>query len=117
MKIIKIKDDIFKTETLFILDCSPEEANCYLKKIGNKDFIDEHDENIDGELIKDSRYNVERIIWVRSFSRTRPSILIHEIFHLVIRICTDKGIPVSSDGDETGAYLMEFYVRKILKEL
>jgi len=46
--------------------------------------------------------------------------LVHELFHLVVRISEDKGVPIISNiqtgqvGDETSAYMLEYYYNEII---
>jgi isochorismate hydrolase len=114
-----IIEPVFKTEVLFISNCSIKEANKYLKKIGNKRLIDD-DENTAGCLIRDNN-NLFRIIWSENIKQKGE--VVHEIYHLITRILEDKGIPNVSNiqngmvGDETGAYLMEFYYNQIFNKL
>jgi hypothetical protein len=63
------------------------------------------------------------VLWL-SGAITKTEILpklSHEVFHHVLRVCRDKGIPTYPDidnliMDEPAAYLMEFYMREILKK-
>lgn len=117
MKIIHIEEEVFGTNVLILGDCSVEEANKHLVKIKNKYLIEE-DENMAGRLVKQND-NVYRILFLRDLSEENFPKLVHEIFHLVVRICDDKGVPIIPNiqtgqvGDETAAYLMEFYISKV----
>ena len=123
MKLIKILNDIFKLEILVIANCSTKEANEYFKKIKNKYFI-EDDKNTVGQLVK-AFHGQYRIIYLEKLNKSQRSRaeLVHELFHLVIRICEDKGVPnvpnihTGHCGDETGAYLIEFYYNKIMEKV
>lgn len=118
MKKFIIKEDVFKTVCLFIFNCNEDEYVEELKKYGIKE--NKVGEYVCGSVVKlgDKFF---RIIWVENAKNKEE--LMHEIFHLVIRICFDKGVPIRANietgecGDETAAYLMEFYVKKILEKL
>jgi hypothetical protein len=116
---IIIKDDVFKTEVLFIFNCSQKEFQRRVKRYGIEETgID----NYTSGTVIHAKQRFFRIVWVKKFSKNYLSEFIHELFHLVVRICDDKGVPIKANiemgecGDETAAYLMEFYVSKILGE-
>lgn len=117
-----IKDNIFKTEVLFITNCDAGEFIRQVRKYGIK--LKALDEYICGTVVKADR-KFFRIVWIKDFSRRPENVaeLVHEIFHLVVRICYDKGVPVRPNietgecGDETAAYLMEFYAKICLARL
>lgn len=123
MKKIKpflITDGVFKTEVLFLIGHTAEEANRYLRKIKNKHLFDEKEKNIAGMLLK-TNVDMYRIVFWPDGKNIYE--LVHELFHLVIRICEDKGVPnvpnihTGHCGDETGAYLIEFYLKEVLKKI
>jgi hypothetical protein len=123
MKKFIIKDEIFKTETLFIVNCSYQEFRRVAKKYGGKiddEFLDSY---ICGTVIRCK--NFFRIVWVEKVSKKPSDIgdIVHELFHLVVRILEDKGVPIKANtktgecGDETHAYLLESYVRQFLEKI
>lgn len=123
MKKIEIKDSVFKTAVVFIYNCSQKELNKYLKSVGARE-IEEKDNTL-GCLCR-TKEGIYRIIYVEKFNKKNVednAVLIHELFHLVIRICEDKGVPNVSNiqtgdcGDETGAYLIEFYYNSIINKV
>lgn len=125
MKTIKIKNPIYKCDVLVIYGCSPKECNDYLKrKKLAPDIRSEDDLDFVGTLYKTNQ-GVYRILYVDKISKTpaQLAILSHEVLHLVVEICSDKGIPVvgrSTDGwryDEASCYLLEFYMREILSKI
>lgn len=124
MKIIKIINDIFKLEILVVANCTTKEANKYLKKIDNKWFIECDTRDTVGQLVR-AFHGQYRIIYLEKLNKSQQSRaeLVHELFHLVIRICDDKGVPnvpnihTGHCGDETGAYLIEYYYNEIMKRL
>jgi len=120
-----ITDKVFLTEVLFFVNCKLEELGEKGKKWGLKkrDFKD-FDKDVVGMAIEPKK-RFFRIIWLRRFSgRVRDiGLLSHEIFHLVIDILENKEVGIKAirkkgnQGDETGAYLMGFYLKEALKFL
>jgi hypothetical protein len=117
MKTFIIKNPVFNAELLVIANCSPKEANKYLKKIKSKNFI-EDSESIAGQLValKDY-YNCVYL------NKLDLDVLVHELYHYVGTLCCRKGLEVISNfgrgesGSEAGAYLMQFYFNEISKKL
>jgi hypothetical protein len=118
--IFTIVDPLFKTEPVFILGCSAEKAEDFLKKECRARV--EIARGAGGMMITRDKYP-ERIVWsaYRPDSPAGTAVLLHELFHLVLRICSDKGVPVVSHhengecGDEAAAYLFEFFSRECLR--
>lgn len=112
MKSRVIHNEVFDVSTLFIYDCDTVTANRKLRKIGATEL--EGDEV--GAVLKAKNGN--HIVYFRSLED--KSAIVHELFHLVLRICEDRAIPVQATlengehGDETAAYMIDFYVRKLL---
>jgi len=119
MKIFTIKENIFKTEPLFILDCSYFEMINYLKRKYHIIIENEDESTTCGRMFTFDK-TPWRVVWTKN--KTLPEIF-HETFHLVTRICADKGIPIVAHfssgeiGDETAAYLFEFFSRTILRKI
>jgi hypothetical protein len=118
MKEFTIDEHIFKTSTVFLIGCSSKEFQKRLKRLGGKtNFVDGY---ICGTVIPSSE-GYFRIVWVED--KKDIGGIIHELTHLVVRICNDKGVPIKANietgdcGDETFAYLMEFYTNQIIKKL
>lgn len=120
MKIKKIINPIFKTELAIIYNCDRKTANKYLVSIKEREM--DEDDHCLGELIERDD-GMGRVIWLKSFhkdNKTEVSIFIHELFHYVIRLCDNRGIPITArvrgyPGDEAAAYLMEFYFNEFIK--
>jgi len=115
VKIFKITEPVFKTEPLFVIDCSFDQFTRYMKK----SYHCPTGENLgqSGQMFTFSKAPW-RVVWVEK----NKFVLLHEIFHLVTRICQDKGVPIISQmehgcGDETAAYLYEFFARRALKRI
>lgn len=118
MKIFTVPEPVFKTEPLFVLGCTHERLNAYLKQR----FKVEAGENI-GQLAQMFTFADRtpwRVVWSREIS---VPIVLHEVFHLVTRICQDKGVPILAHddhgncGDEAAAYLFEFFATAVLRKL
>ena len=120
MKVFTVEDPVFKTEPLFIGNCTNEEAMAYLHRRFKVRADIPHD--MGGTMLTFS-CSPWRVIWVRRFSGAVGdlAVVLHETFHLVTRICADRGIPVVAhhpdgmNGDETAAYLFEFFARAVLR--
>jgi hypothetical protein len=126
MKTFFIKEPIFKTRTLFIGNCSWKEVVKYLKKYKIKEDENSEDGNTAGTYRFYNKNTIcFRMIYTERMNKSPEdiAILVHEIFHLVVRICDWKGVPIYANGtegecgDETAAYLTEFFVRECLKKI
>lgn len=123
MKSFAIEEKVFKTNPYFVFGCTGEE----LKKEMNKQGVEIDAPTSYGTQIttKDKKGRNVRILWVEDIPRSIEAVaaLTHEIFHLVVRICRDKQVPIISNietgecGDETAAYLMEFFYEEAMKRL
>lgn len=109
---------MFKTEPLFVLGCSHAALSAYLHKRFKVDAGD--DVGQIGQMLTYSDKAPYRVVWAKSLAL--PPIL-HEVFHLVTRICADKGIPIRAhnehgeNADETAAYLFEFFATDVLRRV
>jgi len=117
-----VRDDIYKTDVLFIVGCNVEEFVRRMEKLGvESKRIDEY---VIGTVIPAGK-NLFRAVWVERFREGNIedyANLIHELFHLVTIICYDKQIPIKAYfdkecGDEAAAYLLEFYTKRCLDKL
>ena len=115
-----IKERTFKTRTLFVLNCGFKEFAKIVKSYGIE--VENLGKFINGMVLSsnDNKYFF-RTIWYEDAKDFGG--LIHEVFHLVVRICDDKGVPIKAHietgqcGDETAAYLLEFYTNEVFKKL
>jgi hypothetical protein len=114
----QVTDALFKTSPLFVLDCSHATLDAYLRRRFHLDA---------GEDVQQAGQMFTfaappwRVVWVAQAPHDLPTlaILLHEIVHLVTRICQDKGVPIKAQiaegfGDETAAYLFEFFAGQVL---
>lgn len=112
MRLFKVDNPVFKLEVLFCMDCNYESMREYM----NRRFRLQIPECDDHQQILGTSFTFGkppwRVVWVRYARHT--AVIVHEIVHLVTRICQDRGVPVVShhpngeSGDETLAYLIEF---------
>ena len=119
MTSFQIDDPMFKTAPLFVMSCSFDEFARYMRK----HFKIDVGLNVQqaGQMFTFDK-SPWRVVWVqhRPDNVRRLGTLLHEIFHLVTRICQDKGIPIKAqidegNGDETAAYLFDFFAREAFR--
>jgi hypothetical protein len=124
MKTFHVVEPVFKTDPLFILNCTYAEMVSYLKKNHGVEIKDDGNPCI-GTMLTFSK-KPWRVVWVREFSKKNPEnwgSLAHEIFHLVTRVMEDKGVTLRSHfdtgecGDEAAAYLYEHYFKSAYQQL
>lgn len=122
-KIFTVPNPVFKCNVLFICGYTIKELEKELKKRKVTDFKSEDLEDATGSQLtfENAKGNKLRVLWVESFDTSIGSIgvAVHEIFHLVIRICDDKNVPIVRENcaDETAAYLQDYYFRAYYSEL
>lgn len=60
-----------------------------------------------------------KMIWILKLTMNPQEIgaLVHEISHHVSNLCDERNIKKDSEVDEPVAYLIEYYVREILKKV
>lgn len=123
MKSFTILEGVFKTGPYFVFGCTGEELKKHVKKTHAIDI--EAPKSAGTQITVKDKSGTSRILWVPEVPN-RPEIigrLVHEIFHLVVRICRDKGVPIVANietgecGDETAAYLMEYFYIECMKRL
>lgn len=121
---------MFQTEPFFMVGYSWNEAIKYLKKRFDVE-MEEEEVNAGGSETMASVWNFHsepyHVVWFKSFKKSSPediSALAHELTHLVIRICEDKGIALKAKHpeteevlDEPPAYMLGFFVKEFLKRV
>jgi hypothetical protein len=118
MKVFTVVEPVFKTEPLFVLGCTFADMRAYLKRRFRVTDIGADDGAI-GTMLTFTRAP-HRVVWTQKLD---AGLALHETFHLVTRICADKGIPIRAHdergdcADETAAYLFEFFARAVLRRL
>lgn len=125
MQTITITEEVFRTKTYFIFNCTNKEAEKFVKRKYDKKIIVPDD--TDGTVLtfnKDGE-RTNRVVWLEYFDRRYDedlSCLAHEVVHLAVRICEDKGIPIIANiqtgevGDEPLAYLVDFFTKQFLEK-
>jgi len=122
MLVFKVDDPVFKTKPLFVLGCSYPELAAYLH--GRYRINLKPEEGICGIMLTFAR-PPWRVVWVERISKRPKDLgpLLHELFHLVTRICGDKSVPIyhhittGECGDETAAYLYEYFADHCLRRI
>jgi hypothetical protein len=116
VKTFQVREALFKTHPLFVIDCSHRALDAYLRKRFHVDAGEDVQQI--GQMFTFQQPPL-RVVWVERRPHDLPTLatLLHEIFHLVTRICQDKGVPIKAQieeghGDETAAYLFEFLARE-----
>ena len=116
--VFTIQEPVFKTATLFVLGCTHEQLNTYLQRRFKLRAGDDLGQV--GQMLTFVDHAPWRLVWSCD---TDLSTLLHECFHLVTRICMDKGIPIRAHddrgecADEAAAYLFEFFATALLRKL
>jgi hypothetical protein len=115
--VFSAKEPVFKTEPLFVLGCPHDVFARYMKRRFGLEVDDSR--GAIGTMYTFQR-DPQRVIWTLKLDAAE---VLHEVFHLVTRICHDKGVPIvahhpnGDNGDETAAYLFEFFARAALRRL
>lgn len=129
MKIIKLQDNVFKTEPIVIGNCSFDQLTKWVKARFPNYKPEETDASVCGTVLSLSHgRHFGRIVWVKDLSRKPEDlgVLLHELFHLVVRVMQDKGVPIVDklrgegfvwNGDESAAYLYECYAFQCLRKI
>lgn len=122
-KIFSIYCDVYGTNLLVILGMKPEKVRPYIEK---KYKIEWH---YGDELKGGAQFDFDKwpyhVIWLNDKCLNKSDLIpkiSHEVLHLVLKIAVDKGLPTypmidNLIMDEPIGYLMEFYMRQILKNL
>ena len=123
MKIFTVEEPAFKIEPLFVLGAEPDQLRAYVRRRGWSVDLgpigERHQTPLAGSLFTFDRVPW-RVVWTRKLD---AGVALHETFHLVTRICHDRGIPIRAydergdHGDETAAYLFEFFAKAVLRRL
>lgn len=117
-----IEEPIYKTTVIFLAGCDYKKMCEVVRKTGN--YIDDEDyfKYSDGANLNFNKSdNPIRLVWVESLKKDpcNLGVVVHEIFHLVVRILDTKGIIIEeyNNHDEAGAYLIDYYFREFYKFL
>lgn len=124
-KFFKVDDPVFDSGVWVFVNYTDKELHVRIKKLlktdKDIDFLKDG-KGFSGRhfvLTSDKDGDIQRIIWLREFEWTVEDIAVmaHEIIHLVMRVLEDKLIPINDDNSETVAYLYEYYIKEILRNL
>jgi hypothetical protein len=120
MTVFQVDDPLFKTKPLFVMGCTFAEFTRYMHRHFRQVSVG-LDVQQAGQMLTYDR-PPWRIVWVQHYPDTWAHLgcLVHETFHLVTRICQDKGIPIKAqiedgNGDEPAAYLLDYFVREAMR--
>lgn len=122
-KIFDIYCDVYGTNLTVLLNMKPEKVCPYLEKKYKIKWKYGDSSNLKAGGIFEFDVWPYRVLWIKNNTPKEDFIpkLAHEIFHHVLRLCVDKQIPTYPNidnliMDEAAAYLIEFYMREILKK-
>lgn len=114
--------EVYGVNLLVVLELEPEKVRPYLEKKYGVEW-EYGDEVLSGGAVMDFRTWPFHVLWLRKLPKEDfiPK-LAHEVFHHVLRVCEQKQVQTIPhiNGelvDEAAAYLMEFYMREILKKI
>jgi hypothetical protein len=101
---------VYNETILFYGGCTHKQLRAHLKKSYDIGHIDSDSRPGDIGMLHtgDDHY----IVWCREVKDV-PT-LIHELYHLCVKIFDIKGIPLTAENDEAMAYYLSFWVGKIL---
>jgi hypothetical protein len=118
MKVFTVKEPVFKVEPLFVLGCTHEALAAYLQRR----FRVTLPSDPENAFVLGRMYTFDgppwRVVWTL---HGRAPETLHETFHLVTRVCADRGITIRAhnehhgNDDETAAYLFEYFARAVLR--
>jgi hypothetical protein len=119
---VHVVEPVFGTDPLFIFGGSAWDLAAHLKR---RFGVSYEPEGIPSGTMLTFDKSPWRVVWVEKLPATVEDLssLVHEMFHLVTRICGDKGVPIHHHistgecGDEAAAYLMGFFLAACLNKL
>jgi hypothetical protein len=106
----EIECPVYNEAILFYGDCTPKQLFAHLKK--EYDIVDAEMSACPSDLGMLHSGDDHYIVWCRELKDV-PT-LIHELYHLCVKIFDAKGIPLTAENDEAMAYYLSFWVGKIL---
>ncbi len=118
MKVFTVEEPVFKTEPLFVVVCSHEALASYLKHRFH--VTTDPAFELAGQMLTFHR-PPWRVVWVKRDGDL--AVALHEVFHLVTRICQDKGVSIvahhqnGENGDEAAAHLFEFFAKAVIRRM
>ena len=113
MKVKEITEPVFRTNLIFVYDCSAKKFKELLEKreVANIDkLLDQRDSGVMIKVLcKNGVY--EYYLWVEE--KDGFYTLSHEIIHLVAQVLDRVGIPFFEGNEELVAYYHEYWMRKL----
>ena len=122
-KIFHVYCDVYGTNLLVMIGVKKEEVRPYLEKKFKIKW--DYEEAKNGGVAVFDKWPFH-VLWIdENITKMKGELipkLAHEVLHHVGRVCANKGIPTYPEidnliMDEAKCYLMEFYMREILKKL
>ena len=112
MKTKLLKNNIFRFDVEVIYSTKKHELEKQFKKHRlDIDFPDYDFDDFDWSFF----YDNSLWLWFLFLCKKKPSVIAHEVLHIVTRLCKSCGIPISHENDETMAYLIWWYMEEITK--
>ena len=118
-----IQEPVFETSVALIVNCSFEEMKKWdeARRHPDEDPLSDREKNANGFCYAARNKLGEHcfVVYVKKFDWTVQcmGVLIHELTHLIFRICDYKNIPIRLENDEVFCYLLEYYQRQALSKL
>ena len=117
---------VFKVDVLVAVDCGEKDVLAWFKKHGAakhdevKEVISEWDEDSKtstlGRMYQASGgfivFLKSHQSWIEMFG-----LLVHEMTHVTQYLLKDRRVPLSMDTDEVHAYLVEYLVKSVAREI
>lgn len=119
MKVFSVEDPVFKTEPVFVIGATHRQLVELCARRRWRVDVGPEEPHAAGRMFTFNRAPW-RIVWSLAADR---AVVLHEVFHLVTRICYDKGIVIRAhdergdNGDEAAAYMFEHFARAVLKRI
>jgi len=122
MKTFNVYNEVYGQNLHVILGMPIEKLRPYLEKKYKIEW--DFDDNFGAGSLLTFDKAPYTVLWLRKGLSKEDLIpkLSHEVFHFVLRLCAKANIPTYANidnltMDEAAAYLMEFYMREILRRV
>lgn len=119
MKRLSIFNKTYR-ETMDVVICPRQEFVVWFRRRFGDDLGNRY-ADLNGEtLMQHDKKGCHFIIWMPNFEWRicDQEVLVHEIFHVVVRMLARKNIPFDIEGGaEAHAYLLSFFVRGCFRSL
>lgn len=122
IKHFEVFNETYQANLVVVIGGSKDELVSLLKKEYQCDIYDYYSKDFTITNYYGAYFDFEgnypyKLIWLEKFIMKPSCIggLVHEISHLVSEFCEERQISKRKDCDEPVAYLMEYYIREIIK--